>query len=254
MRHVIRMYLTWQRLEIALVALLVPGLIVESSVANGWVYGGGTLTVISFLRGFFFEVVTYVTARQAFVLARKKQVLSCLVMALVSLAAVYVSAVNNLGWVMAGHDLGGFFGTLGRVMGNGPLVRGYEFFLAVLLPLSVGAIALVPLDHFFQHALEQDHLDNHAVLVDERHMHRTRYLKAQRKQKKRIQQAYEAIAEDRANQFIDQARDGDFSFGVGITPIPSTQPQALLPAPSQSQGTSTGTGTGRVWPANTGIP
>jgi hypothetical protein len=253
MRHVIRMYLTWQRLEIALVALLVPGLIVESSVANGWVYGGGTLTVISFLRGFFFEVVTYVTARQAFVLARKRQVVSCIIMALVSLAAVYVSAVNNLGWVMAGHDLGGFFGTLGRVMGNGPLVHGYEFFLAALLPLSVGAIALVPLDHFFQHALEQDHLDNHAVLVDERHMHRTRYLKAQRKQKKRIQQAYEAIAEDRANQFIDQARDGDFTFGVGVTPIVGAQQQqALLPAPSQSLGSSTGTG--RVWPANTGIP
>ncbi|HEV2654371.1 MAG TPA: hypothetical protein VGT82_05410, partial [Ktedonobacteraceae bacterium] len=103
------------------------------------------------------------------------------------------------------HDLGGFFGTLGHVMGNGPLVRGYEFFLAVLLPLSVGAIALVPLDHFFQHALEQDHLDNHAVLVDERHMHRTRYLKAQRKQKKRIQQAYEAIAQDRANQFRESS-------------------------------------------------
>ena len=140
MRAVIRMYLTWQRLEIALVALLVPGLIVESSVANGWVYGGGTLTAISFLRGFFFEVVTYVTARQAFVLAGKKQVFGCVLMALTSLAAVYVSAVNNLGWVMAGHDLGGFFGTLGHVMGTGPLVRGYEFFLAVLLPLSVGQL------------------------------------------------------------------------------------------------------------------
>ena len=55
MRAVMRMYLTWQRLEVALVALLVPGLIVESSIANGWVYGGGTLTLVSFLRGFFFE-------------------------------------------------------------------------------------------------------------------------------------------------------------------------------------------------------
>ena len=67
MRHAIRMYLTWQRLEIVLVALLVPGLIVESSVANGWVYGGGSLSVVAFLRGFFFEVLTYVTARQAYI-------------------------------------------------------------------------------------------------------------------------------------------------------------------------------------------
>src|SRR5215470_17470081 len=243
MRHAIRMYLTWQCLEIVLVALLVPGLIIESSVANGWVYGGGSLSVVAFLRGFFFEVLTYVTARQAFILGRKQHWFGTVLMALVSVAAIYVSAVNNLTWVAAGHDLGGFFGTLGHVMGNGPLVRGYEFFLAVLLPVAVGAIALVPLDHFFQHALEQDHLDNHAVLVDERHMHRTRYLKAQRKQKKRIQQAYEAIAEDRANQFIDQARDGDFTFGVGVTPIAGTQQQqALLPAPSQSSTPIQGTG------------
>src|SRR5215469_16572489 len=208
------MYLTWQRLEIVLVALLVPGLIIESSVANGWVYGGGSLSVVAFLRGFFFEVLTYGTARQAFILGRKQQWFGMVLMALVSAAAIYVSAVNNLTWVAAGHDLG-FFGTLGQIMGNGPLVRGYEFFLAVLLPVAVGAIALVPLDHFFQHALEQDHLDNHALRVDERHMHRSAYLKAQRKQARRIQGAYEAIAEDRAQTFIEQVRSGDLSFGAG---------------------------------------
>jgi len=253
MRAVMRMYLTWQRLEVALVALLVPGLIVESSIANGWVYGGGTLTLVSFLRGFFFEVLTYVTARQAYILARKGHKIGCLIMALVALAAIYVSAVNNLGWVIAGHDLGGFFGTLGQLMGNGPFVRSYEFFLAVLLPLAVGAIALVPLDHFFQHALEQDHLDNHAMQVDERHMHRSIFRKAQRKQKQLIQQAYEEIAQDRANAFVDQVRAGDLSFGAGQTVIPAPQAQPLLAAPMQSSGSS-GNGVSRVWPANTGIP
>jgi hypothetical protein len=251
MRHAIRMYLTWQRLEIVLVALLVPGLIIESSVANGWVYGGGSLSVVAFLRGFFFEVLTYVTARQAFILGQKRHWFGTIIMALVSLGAIYVSAVNNLTWVAAGHDLGGFFGTLGHLMGTGPLVRGYEFFLAILLPVAVGAIALVPLDHFFQHALEQDHLDNHAVLVDERHMHHTTYLRAQRKQRRRIQKAYEDIAEDRANTFVEQVRAGDFSFGAGSTPIPQAQP--LLPAPGQST-----SGVTRVWPANSpksiGIP
>ena len=111
-------------------------------------------------------------------------------------------------------------------MGNGPLVRGYEFFLAVLLPVAVGAIALVPLDHFFQHALEQDHLDNHAVLVDERHMHRTTYLRAQRKQRRRIQQAYEDIAEDRANSFVEQVRTGDSP----LVPVDPCSPGPGAPA------------------------
>src|SRR5579885_1985145 len=199
-RTVIRFYLWWQRAEIVLVALLVPGLIVESSIANGWVYAGGVLSaslpaVIGLLRGFFFETLTYVTARQAFILRRKQHWFGCGLMGLVSLVAIYVSAANNLGWVMAGHDLAGLFGTLGQVMGDGPLLHGYEFFLAVLLPVSVGAVALVPLDHFFQHAIEQDHLDNHALQVDERHMHRSAFLKAKRKQRKLIEQAYQNIAE-----------------------------------------------------------
>ena len=185
------------------------------------------MTLIGLLRGFFFETLTYVTARQAFILGRKQQWFGCVLMSIVSLVAMYVSAANNLGWVMAGHDLAGLFSTLGQVMGNGPLLHGYEFFLAVLLPISVGAVALVPLDHFFQHALEQDHLDNHALHVDERHMHRTAYLKAQRKQHKLIQQAYEGIAEERAQDFIEQVRTGDLSFGAGSLPVP-----AALPPPS----------------------
>ena len=271
MRTVIRMYLSWQRIEVALVALLVPGLIFESSIANGWVYAGGSfanvwVTLVGLLRGFFFESLTYITARQAFLLYRHKNWFGCGLMALVSLVAMYVSATNNLGWVMAGHDLAGMFSTLGQVMGgDGPLLHGYEFFLAVLLPISVGAIALVPLDHFFQHALEQDHLDNHAVLVDERHMHRTAYLKAQRKQAKVIQEAYEEIAEDRADTFIEQVRSGDFSFGasssqLALPPGRSSAPAVSieeeeeeegdeedeLPVPARRNTIVTGT----VWPAN----
>ena len=174
------------------------------------------------------KLLTYATARQAYILAMKRNYVGLGIMAVVSLAAMYVSATNNLGWVMAGHDLAGMFSTLGTVMGNGPLLKGYEFFLAVLLPISVGAIALVPLDHFFQHALEQDHLDNHALQVDERHMHRTAYLQAQKSQRKEIQEQYKEIAEDRAQTFIEQVRNGDMSFGAG-----SGVPTAALPAPQQ---------------------
>ena len=257
MRFVMGIHLTWQKIEVAMIALLVPGLILESSIANGWVYAGGSFVdwhtaSIGLLRGFFFETLTYATARQAYLLAIKRKYVGLGIMAVVSLAAMYVSATNNLGWVMAGHDLAGMFSTLGTVMGNGPLLKGYEFFLAVLLPVSVGAIALVPLDHFFQHALEQDHLDNHALQVDERHMHRTAYLKAQKKQVKEIQAQYKEIAEDRAQTFIEQVRNGDMSFGAG-----GSVPTAALPAPQQDQ-IVTGNlvqglpvqGGSSVWPVN----
>ena len=255
MRRVIRLYLHWQRLELILVALLVPGLIVESSIANGWVYAGGSFAspvgaVIGLLRGFFFEVLTYITARQAYLLGKKHSWFGCGLMAVVCVAAMYVSAANNLGWVLSGHDLAGLFSTFGLLLGHGVFLRSYEFFLAVLLPVAVGAIALVPLDHFFQHALEQDHLDNHALRVDERHMHRTAYLKAQRKQARRIQGAYEAIAEDRAQTFIEQVRGGDLSFGAGQE-VPDSRTGALA-APLQLP--AAGHTSSSVWPADAGRP
>ncbi len=247
MRLAIGLHLLWKRLEVALCALVVPGLIIESSIANGWVYGGG---FVGFLRGFFLEIVTYITARQAYLLFQKKNWFGCSLMALVSLSVMYVSAVNNLGWVLAGHDLAGLLSTLGAVMGNGPLYHSYQFFLAVCLPLTMGAIALVDLDHFFQHALEQDHLDNHALQVDERRMHRTAYQKAQRTMKNDLTESYLGIAKNRAQSFVDEARTGNLTFGAGSSistgqlsePVPPVQ---QLPPPGPQV-------TGTVWPADQG--
>ena len=74
-------------------------------------------------------------------------------MALVSLSITYVSAVNNLGWVLSGHEMAGILGSLGQMMGsNNVFYRAYEFALAVCLPLSLLAIALVDLDQFFVHS------------------------------------------------------------------------------------------------------
>ncbi len=250
MRFMMGIHLFWQKCEVGLAGLLVPGLVLESSIANGWVYAGGsfhdpTALVIGVARGFFFEVLTYISARQAFLMVRPPQgrsrnIFGCVLMAVLCLCAMSVSAVNNLGWVMAGHDLGGLFSIMGTMLGGGPVFRLYQFFLAVLLPVAVGFIALVPLDHFFQHALEQDHLDNHALQVDERSMHRTSFLKAQRAQRDKIEDAYHDIAEERAELFIEQARTGDLTFGASQ--------RAALPAPGQTTSPRSQTVTGNVWP------
>ncbi|GCE27892.1 hypothetical protein KDA_33760 [Dictyobacter alpinus] len=229
MRLAIGLHLLWKRLEIALCALVVPGLIFESSIANGWVYGG---TFVAFLRGLFLDLVIYICARQAFLLIGKKKVFSAAMMAFVALSITYVSAINNLGWVLSGHEMAGMLGSLGAVLGaKSAFYSAYEFTLAVCLPLSLLAIALVDLDHFFEHGVNQDHLDNQAMLSDERRMHRTAFLKAQRVQKGTIQNQYEEVAEDRAQRFVDKARDGDLTFG-SQTATPTTE---QLPSPDIKQ-------------------
>ncbi len=255
MRFMMGIHLTWLKCEVGLAGLLVPGLVLESSIANGWVYAGGsfadlTSVLIGLARGFFFEVMTYVAARQAYLMAfasrkNKGHLLGCVLMALLALVLMIVSAVNNLGWVLAGHSLGGVLSAMGQIIALPELLRLWEAFLAVALPLSVGLIALVPLDHFYQHALEQDHLDNHALAVDERHMHRTAFLKAQRAQRDTIQSAYDQIAADRAQLFIEQVRQGDLTFGAS-----GGAPSRGLPAPGGSSYRRPRVVTGTVWPAD----
>jgi len=153
-----------------------------------------------------------------------------------------VSAVNNLGWVLNGHDLLGIFSLLGHIL-PGALYHVYEVGLAVLLPLAVGGVALVDLDHFVHDLLQKDHLDNAAVLVEEREMHRTAFLQSQRKQRAVIRGAYDQIASDRAQDFIERVRDGDMTFGSTITTLPDPTPAPLKALPAGRK-----TGTGTVWP------
>jgi hypothetical protein len=255
MRRVLRLYLLWPRIEVIFVSLLPIGLIAESSIANSAAYGFSGFgsaaalasSVIALLRGFFFEVLTYVCVRTAHILVRKgvrQHKVGITVMSLLGGFAVLVSAVNNLGWVLNGHDLLGIFDLLGHILPSA-LYHLYEVGLAVLLPLAVGGVALVDLDHFVHDLLQKDHLDNAAVLVEEREMHRTAFLQSQRKQRAVIREAYDEIASDRAQDFVERVRVGDMTFGSTLTalPDPSTSPLKALPSPVSHK-----TGTGTVWP------
>src|SRR5258708_6361683 len=117
MRFVMRLYLLWPRLELVFVAILPLGLIVESSIANASVYGfvgfgtqaADATSVVALLRGFFLEVMTYVSTRTVAILVRKSahggwqaHLLSLVVMSFLSVSLILVSAVNNLGWVFSG--------------------------------------------------------------------------------------------------------------------------------------------------------
>lgn len=263
MRFVMRLYLLWPRLELAFVALLPLGLLIESSIANSSAYGfAGFATsvavgasLIALLRGFLFELLTYVSTRTVAIMVRKAMaaqgawksyLLPLSIMSFLSVFLVLVSAVNNLGWVLSGHDLNGMFSLLGHILPSFIYVP-YELGLAVLLPLAVGGIALVDLDHFVHDLLEKDAMDNHAVQVEERIMHRTAFLKSQRGQQQAIQEAYDGIASDRAQNFVEDVRSGNLNFGSNTSPMevsvvePSVQPTMLLSPPAS--------GRGSVWPA-----
>ena len=233
MRFAVRLYLLWHRLELVLVSILPAGLIFESSIANMAAYGTGP---VAFLRGLFFEFVTYACARTAKTLIQKERRWGpALFVGAIGFFAAYVSAVNNLGWVLTGHNLGGFLTAIGSIL-PGWLFGLYEIGLAILLPLAVMGIAIVDLDHFVHDVLAKDSLDIRALEVAESEMHRKAYLKSQKKQFKAIQQEYDDIAGSRARSFVGRVRGGDLSFSSGSSRRQSLQqiaPAAQTPSPVQ---------------------
>src|SRR5579875_2279936 len=196
MRLVMRLYLLWPRLELAFVSILPLGLIVESSIANSSAYGFAgfasaaaiAASVVALLRGFLFELLTYVSTRTVAIMVRKgarEHALPLGIMAVLSFFLILVSAVNNLGWVLSGHDLRGLFALLGSLLPS-IIYKPYQIGLAVLLPLAVGGIGM----------------DDHAVLVEERIMQRTEIVKGQRAQKEVIEAADPDVAAERPQEQI----------------------------------------------------
>ncbi len=223
-------------------AVLLPFfLIFESALANGTVYAGGSLDFqdlrswVAFGRGLFFEVLTYACAKLAKLLLTKasgRGRWAAVVPGFVAAWCVIVSAGNNLGWVISGGDFVGVFASMGHFM-TPWFLSIYEAGLGLLLPIAVAALALVDISHLVREALEHSHFDNEALRVAESEMHRTEYLKSQNKQRGKIRDAYEGIAEKRADAYIQKVDKGDMSFGADQKALPVGSPglRRQLPAP-----------------------
>jgi hypothetical protein len=246
MHFVTRTYLRMQRLEVFLAVLLPFFLIIESALANGTVYAGGALD--------FHEVLTYACAKLTKLLILKQQGRarwSALIPGLVALWCVVVSAGNNLGWVISGDDFIGVFASMGHFM-PAWLLSIYEAGLGLLLPIAVAALALVDISHLVREALEHSHFDNEALRVAESEMHRSEYLKSQNKQRAKICEAYDGIAEKRADDYIGRVNKGDMSFGATDPKAIGGAPgiRRLAPPPPPVGGAAPATLTGQVSPAS----
>lgn len=246
MRFVVRTHLRQQRFEVFLAVLLPLFLILESGVANAWVYAGGTFaydvrTAIALGRGLFFEVLTYSCFKLARILLpqRTKQArIGLCIVSIVGLWCIVVSAGNNLGWILSGGEMGGVLGSVSHYM-PGWLSQCYQIGLGLLLPIAVGCIALVDVDHLVHHAIDSTiHLDTRVLQVEEAEMHRSIYLQSQRQQRAQIKQAYDEIADQRAKKMIQAVKAGDMTFGATatqqqsvlrrgtqVTPLAQQQPQ-----------------------------
>ncbi len=217
-RTVVKTYLFTKRLQVNFAVLTPMFLIFESALANGWVYAGGSMDFheprvwVAFGRGLFFEVLTYSCAKLTKLLFARRSWAMVLITGIVALWAMLVSTGNNLGWVLSGGDLGGMLGTVGKYLPSG-LDQAYQIGLGVLLPMSVGALALVDTKHLVHEALSSNEIESLSIEVAESSQHQTEMLSSIKKQRKSLRPHYDQIAQTRTQGLIDKAKGGDFTFG-----------------------------------------
>ena len=221
MRHVVTSYLATQRAEVFLMTALLPSyLMFESALANGAIYAGGALgfdirSLIAFGRGLGFEILTYACAklfRLLLVKDARRNWPVALVPGIVALFCIVVSTGNNLAWVMSGGEMTGMLASLGKILPPA-FMAFYQFGLGLVLPVSVGVVAVLDISHLIHEALDHSDLDAKGMEVAESEMHRDIYMRSQKKQKKQIEEAYDTVADTRAKGFVEKVKKGDTSFG-----------------------------------------
>ncbi|GHO69777.1 hypothetical protein KSC_086690 [Ktedonobacter sp. SOSP1-52] len=252
LRFVVRTFLSLQRFEIFLAVMLPFFLIFESSLANGSVYAGGHLNflslvgLIAFGRGLFFEVLTYASAKLTKVLIARGHYAGAALPGLIAVWCIIVSAGNNLGWVLSGGDFDSIFASMGHLMPSAFLFS-YKMGLGLLLPLSVGILALVDVSHLIEEAMERSALDEQATEVIASEMNRKHMTQALKTATKETAADYQAIAKAHVQQYVKRAQSGDLSFSTHrepkqvkakITPVQPaqigpTQQRGQLPPPQQ---------------------
>jgi len=262
MRFVVNTHLLQKRFEVWLAVLLPLFLILESGIANAWVYAGGnflldTRTAIALFRGLFFEVLTFSCFKLARILApqkTKEAYIGLAIVLFVGMWCILVSAGNNLGWILAGGEMGGILAAVGKSM-PALLYQVYQIGLGLLLPIAVGGIALVDVEHLVHHTIDSTiDLDTRVLQLEESDMHKAVYKDAQQEQKEIIREEYKGLAADRAKRMTSRVKGGDMTFGAkatssaatpglrradaaGLPLVPAAISLPQLPAPSAQSAT-----------------
>ncbi len=248
-RTVVKIHLHRERLDVLLAVLAPLVLMLASSWSNAWAFAGGNLdlrqanTYGALLRGLFLEALIYTCFKLVklfFTRPNWKVRFVGLVPALVGVVGMIVSAGCSLGWAMQSGEMASIFAIVSQYM-PAQMSNVFKLGVGLLFPVAVGVLAMVDPSHLVEDVLRSAHLDNRALQVHRAEMHRTGFLKAQRRAVKKAQQQYNEICETDAQRMVAQVRNGDLSFGAkeleqvaahaSMKRLPA-QPTQVIPVPN----------------------
>jgi hypothetical protein len=217
-RTVVGMHLLRERFDVLLAVLAPLVLMIESGYANAWVFAGGRLvfdvpSLMALGRGIFLEALIFACYKLVRVFAIRRVWAALPIPLIVGTVGMIVSAGCNLGWMAHSPEMKAAFVVVAALL-PGWMGEVFRVGLGLLFPVGVGVFALFDVSHLVEQLIKSSHLDNKALFVVRSELHRTAYLKHQKRQIKEASEQYAEICRADVQHMVDRARSGDLSFGV----------------------------------------
>jgi len=234
LRNMIGIHQGRERSDVLLALVLPAFLMLVSAYTNAWAFTGGNLTcctgaaavntIDAILRGLFVEGLVFSCFKIVKMLCSSGNWFKCvsaLVPGLVGLVAVIVSAGCGLAWVAKSGQMDWMIHAVSAFL-PAWIVSIFQSGMGLLFPVALAVLAVYDISSLIEeHIRSGAHLGGLAMRVQSAEHHQTMLLKAQEAadEDEHIKASYDQMAQVNAQQAVEAARQGDYTFGLSTEPL-----------------------------------
>ncbi|GCF08093.1 hypothetical protein [Dictyobacter arantiisoli] len=228
-----------ERSDVLLAIVLPAVLMLVSAYTNAWAFTGGNLsfsgpnminTIDAICRGLFVEALVFSCFKIVKMLCSSGKWYNypaALVPALVGLVGVVVSSGCGLAWVAKSGSMDWMIKTVSAYL-PGWMTGVFQAGIGLLFPVALAVLAIYDISSLIEeHISRGAQLGGLALRVQSAEHHQTMLLQAQKTANNdpNIKNAYQQMAQTNAQQAVDAARRGDYTFGLSTEPLKLTPQQ-----------------------------
>ncbi len=246
LRKMIGMHQGRERFDVLLTVILPLFLMVVSSYTNAWAFTGGHMsltgpdasnTYVAIFKGLFVEALVFCFFKLVKILCGlgRWNFAAALVPFAVGLFGVIVSSGCGVAWAAKSGEMTFLISSVSDYLS--PSVTGvFKAGIGMLFPVALAVLAVYDPKHMIKEHIESgSDLGVLALLVENAEHHQGMLRQAQREANNdpKLKDNYKQMAQINAQQAVDAARDGDYTFGLGkATVVLDPVVSAPLPQPS----------------------
>lgn len=243
-KTMVNMHQGRERMDVFLTIILPLFLMFVSSYTNAWAFTGGRMaflgpdapnTYVAIFKGLFVEALVFCFFKLVKILCTlgRWNFVAAIVPLVVGLFGVVVSAGCGMAWAAKSGEMNFLISSVSTYLS--PSLAGiFKSGLGMLFPVALAVLAVYDPKHMInEHVESGNRLGTLALIVENAEHHQDMLREAQKEANSdpKIKESYKQMAQINAQQAVDSARDGDYTFSLGKATVHLSEPQ---PVPQSS--------------------